>query len=95
MTMAQDPRKAADSQQEEVDRNYEAFQAMLPELIKTDANRTALMRGRKVIACFDTSQDAIRAGRAMFEDGVFSIQEVTKRSINLGYFSHAGLVGRV
>lgn len=76
--------------QQEVDGNYEAFKAFLPELLKTDANRFALMHNRQVIACFDTSRDAIEAGQKMV-DGPFSIQEVTDRSVDLGYFSHAGV----
>ncbi len=81
---------AADSQQQEVDRNYKAFKTMLPELIKSDAGRTALMRDGKVVACFDTGRDAIQAGRTMFEDQPFSIQEITNRAVDLGYFSHFG-----
>ena len=81
------------SQQTEVDRNYEAFQEVLPALIKTDANRFALMHDRQVIACYDTSRDALEAGRKSFK--YFSIQEITNRSIDLGYFSHAGVFGTV
>lgn len=83
-------RRTADSQQQEVDRNYKAFKTMLPELIESDAGRTALMRDGKVVACFDTGRDAIQAGRAMFEDRRFSIQEITHRAVDLGYFSRFG-----
>ena len=85
----------ADDQQEEVDRNYEAFKKALPELLKSDAGRTALIRGGKVVACFDTARDAIEAGRKLFEDQRFSIQEVTERLVDLGYFSHAGALRAV
>ncbi len=64
----------ADSQQQEVDRNYEAFMKVLPNLIKSDAGRTALMRDGEVIMCFDTERDAIETGRRFFEDRRFSIQ---------------------
>lgn len=84
-----------DCQQQEVDRNYEAFKTMLPELLKNDAGRTALMRGGKVVACFDTDRDAIEAGRKMFEDQRFSIQEITNRAVDLGYFSRVGILGAV
>ncbi len=83
------------TQQEEVDRNYEAFKAKLPELIKTDANRYALMRDRKVVACFDTSRDALQAGQKLFEGKRFSIQKITRQTVDLGYFSHAGVLWTV
>jgi len=86
---------AAKSQQEEVDQNYEAFISILPELIKKNANRYALMHDREVVACFDTNRDAIEAGKKLFEDDFFSVQEVTRRSINLGFFSHASNIGTV
>ena len=87
--------RADSDQQREVDRNYEAFEGMLSELLKTDAGRTALMRDGKVIACFDTDRDAVEAGRAMFADRRFSIQEITDVPVDLGYFSHAGVFGHV
>ena len=81
------------TQQQEVDRNYEAFKKVLPALLESDPGRTALMRDGEVIACFDTDRDAIEAGRAFFEDRPFSIQEITRRRVDLGYFSHAGVFG--
>lgn len=93
--MSTEKRSMVDSQQEEVDRNYEAFKALLPGLLKSDAGRTALMRDGKVIACFDTGRDAIQAGRTMFEDWRFSIQEITNRPVDLGYFSRVGVLGTV
>ncbi len=79
------------TQQEEVDRNYESFREKLPDLLKTDANRFALMHRREVVACFDTSRDAMEAGRQLFKDGRFSVQKVSGRKMDLGYFSHAGI----
>ncbi len=87
--------KPVTNQQQEVDQNYAAFRAKLPELMKTDANRFALMRGGEVIACFDTGRDAIQAGRKMFKDSRFSVQEITNRSADLGYFSHACILGNL
>ena len=80
----------AESQQQQVDRNYEAFMKVLPNLIKSDTGRTALMRDGEVIMCFDTERDAIEAGRRFFEDRRFSIQKVRSRPVDLGYFSHFG-----
>ena len=91
----QDGATPAVTRQQEVDRNYEAFKKVLPELLESDRGRTALMRGGKVIACFDTGRDAIEAGRTFFEDRRFSIQEVTRRGIDLGYFSRVGVLGTI
>ncbi len=78
------------SRQQEVDANYEAFKAILPKLIQTDRNKFALMHKQEVIACFDTSRDAIAAGNKLI-DGHFSVQQITDRSIDLGYFSHVDI----
>ena len=83
------------SQQIEVDKNFEAFKKILPELIRTDRNRFALMRNRSLIACFDTSRDASQAGKTLFDDGVYSVQKITTQPVDLGYFSHAGLLRTV
>lgn len=83
---------AGNKHQQEVDRNYEAFQAMLPELVKIHPKRFALLRNKELIACFDTARDAIEAGRVLFDDGIFSIQEISAQPIDLGYFSRAGIV---
>lgn len=89
---ARDTASPVGAQQQEVDRNYEAFKKLLPDLLESDPGRTALMRDGKVIACFDTDRDAIEAGRKIFEDRRFSIQEITRRRIDLGIFSRAGAI---
>ena len=85
---------AADRQQQEVGRNYEAFKKLLPSLRKSNPGRTALMRRGEVVMCFDTERDAIEAGRRFFEDRRFSIQKVGARPVDLGYFSRFGVPPR-
>ena len=80
-------------QQLEVDRNYEAFKVLLPDLLKTEFNRYVLIHNREVIACFDTSRDAMQAGRIFLEGKHFSVQQVTDKSVDLGYYSHVVLRG--
>lgn len=82
-------------QQQEVDRNFEAFEKMLPDLLEEHANRFALLEDGKLIACFDTSRDAIEVGRKFSKNGLFSIQEISSKPIDLGYFSHAGILRTV
>ena len=83
------------TQQEEVDLNYEAFKALLPSLLESDQDRFALMHDGAVIACFDTSRDATQTGKQLFEGQCFSVQKVTSQAVDLGYFSHASILGAV
>ncbi len=75
--------------QEEVDANFKAFQELLPSIITNERNRWALMKNRECVAFYDTFRDAKTAGDALYDDGIFSIQEVTGTSVDLGWFSHA------
>lgn len=74
--------------QAEVDRNFEAFERMLPDLLKDYAGKYVLLRDTKLIEKFDTAGDALIFAQAQFPDGLYSIQEVTGRTIDLGFFSH-------
>ena len=81
------------TQQQEVDQNYEAFKKILPQLMESgDLNRFALMQNREVMACFDTSRDAMLAGRKLLNGEPFSVQEVTDKPVDLGYYSHFKLL---
>jgi len=81
------------TQQEEVDRNYKVFKNdLLEDLIKTDRGRFALLHNAKLIACFDTNRDAQEAGSKLIEGKPYSIQKITNRAVDLGYFSHASIV---
>ena len=86
--MAADKPTAQDIQAE-VDRNFEAFKALLPDLLKDHVGRYVLLRDAKFIQKFDTAGDAMIYAQAQFPDGLYSIQEVTGRTIDLGFFSHA------
>ena len=75
--------------QEEVDRNYEVFKAMLPSIAPSHTDQFALMKDGKVLGYFSSAWDARTAGEAFVEDKLYSIQQVTDRPVDLGYFSHA------
>ena len=75
--------------QAEVDQNFKAFEAMLPDLMKDHAGKYVLLRDTKLIEKFDTAGDALIYAQAQFPDGLYSIQEVTGRTADLGFFSHA------
>ncbi len=73
----------------EVDRNFDAFERMLGQLLSKHRGEFVLMKRGAVVACFDTEAHALAAGRHQFPDGLFSVQEVTDRPVDLGFFSHA------
>jgi hypothetical protein len=81
--------KASHSRQSEVDKNYEAFRKLLPELLKTHPGKYVVMHNEEPIEFFDTLADAARYGHAQFGDYNFSVQEVTSQTVNLGFHSYA------
>ena len=78
-----------EDRQRVVDENYEAFQDLLPELLKTHLGKFALLQEKELVETFDTARDAMIYGEKAFPDGLFSIQQVTSLVVDLGYFSHA------
>ena len=72
-----------------VDRNYEAFTKLLPELMKTQMGKYALLRDGAVVEFFDSANDALIYAEREFPDNLFSIQQVVDVIADLGYFSHA------
>jgi hypothetical protein len=75
-------------QQEEIDRNYDAFMRVLGSILPTQRDRLALMKDGEIVGYFDKPGEAYRAGLTRFPDGIFSIQEVTDEPIDLGFWSH-------
>ncbi len=80
----------AERQKLEVDRNYDAFVRQLAIILKCHKDQLALMRDGEVVGFFDTPGGAYRAGTERYDDGIFSIQEVTDEPIDLGFWSHVG-----
>ena len=79
----------AEQIQDEIDRNYTAFKALLPDLMKTSGGKWALLHNATLEGVFDTARDARLAGTKLYADGLFSVQEVRNRAVDLGWFSHA------
>ena len=73
----------------EIERNYSAFSKKLPKLLETHAGKFALLRHEEVVEFFDSARDAYVYGQKEFEDGLFSVQEVSDTVVDLGWFSHA------
>jgi len=81
------------SKQEEVDRNFAYFRAELPKILSEHMGKYALIRDEKIQGYFDTILDAETTGSKLFKDSLFSIQQVTDKAIDLGFFSHAVHMG--
>ena len=69
--------------------NYEAFERLLPDLLKTADGKYVLLRKREVVGVYETGGEAHAAGEARFDDGLFSVQKVKLGAISLGFFSYA------
>lgn len=76
------------AQRQQIDQNYDAFQRVLASLLAGHRDQYALMRDRMIIDYYASAGEAYRGGLARFDDGLFSIQEVTDEPIDLGFFSH-------
>jgi hypothetical protein len=75
----------------QVERNYQAFEQKLPELLASRLGKLAVLHDGEIVDFFDTYADAIRYGEEKFGAiGNFSVQEVTTRAASLGYYSYAG-----
>ena len=61
--------------------NYTAFKAILPELMKTHAGMFALMRDGQIVQFFNSDAGAMAYGDESFEDGVFSILEISDQLV--------------
>ncbi len=69
--------------------NYQAFEKLLPDLVKSAAEKFALLHDKALVGIFDSAGEAYSAGRSTFDDGLFSVQKIEDRAVNLGFFSYA------
>lgn len=74
----------------QVDRNFEAFLAVLPQLLQTNPGKFALMHDAHVHNFYDSALQAVVEGTKLFGVDQFSVQEVTGRAEDLGFYSYAG-----
>ena len=73
----------------EINKNYKVFEGQLPDLMNSQPGKFALMRNKKIMQFFDSAGDAMIYAEAQYSDGLYSIQKITVRTTDLGYFSHA------
>lgn len=73
----------------EIQRNLFAFLPRLSDLLPDNEGRFALLRHQQIQSLHDKLSDALSRGYAEFSDGLFSIQKVTDRPVELGMFGDA------
>jgi hypothetical protein len=78
--------------QEEVDRNYEAFVKMLPQILPVHRDRFALMKNGEILGYFSTMEDAREAAGMVIKDRLFSIQQVTDAPLGMGFYTNAVVI---
>lgn len=76
-------------QRAEAQANYEAFEAELPSLMERYEGKFAVYRHRQLLEFFDDYSVAEVFGRSRFDDGLFSIQEVTQEPLDIRWFKYA------
>jgi len=77
------------SARDQVDRNYEAFRALLPTILPLHQDKYALMKDGVAVGFYTTLEDAYMTGNQFYKDQPFSVQKVTDMVVDLGFFSHA------
>jgi hypothetical protein len=73
----------------EIDQNYRAFEELMPTLLPKHAGGFALLRERQLVGVYSKAIDAVAEAQQRFSDGVFSIQRITDRALDLGFLSYA------
>jgi hypothetical protein len=73
----------------EIDRNLYAFLPLLPNLLASHEGEYALLKDQRVVSFHRKLSDALETGENEFQDGLFSIQQVTDKPVELGFFSYA------
>ena len=74
--------------QAEVERNFAKFKEILPTLDASNG-KFALMRHGDIVQIYDTFAHALKTAVAFYADGLYSIQKITDKPIDLGLRSRA------
>ena len=77
----------------EVDRNYDAFVALLPTLPAELAGKYALLHAGTIVEYYEASLTAALEGMRQFGAGRYSVQKVTAQPEHLGFYSYVGSAG--
>jgi hypothetical protein len=83
---------AVTGQREQVDKNFAAFQALLPTILPHYRDKYALMKDGEAVGFYSTLDDAYMTANQFYRDQPFSVQKVTDTPVDLGFFSHSALM---
>lgn len=72
----------------EIQVNYDAFQRALATLLPDQRNQYALLRHGRAVDFFGRPGEADLVGTQRFTDGLYSIQQVTDESVELGVYEN-------
>jgi hypothetical protein len=78
----------------EVSNNFKYFQGVVASLIAQHAGQFALIKNCQIRSYHPTSAQALVAGYQGFPDGIFSVQEVITKPLDLGFYSHVADHGK-
>lgn len=62
---------------------------MIASLLPAHSGEFALLRQRELVDVFPRAIDAMSEGYHRFDDGLFSVQRITDRPLDLGFLSYA------
>lgn len=75
---------------EEIKKNFMAFKKISPSIDQRHSGKFVVLRKEEIIDCFDSMSDAAKYADALYDDGLYSIQEINAQIVDLGFFSHFG-----
>lgn len=75
---------------EEIRKNFIAFRKISPSIDPRHSGKFVVLRKEEVVDYFDSMSDAAKYADALYDDGLYSIQEINAQIVDLGFFSHFG-----
>lgn len=73
----------------EVERNFRFYEENLAGLDESLHGKYALLRRERFVEFFNSILDAHTSAQERFADGLYSIQQVAQKPVDLGFYSHA------
>ena len=73
----------------EIDRNLFAFLPHLAALLPQHEGSFALLKDQSIKSIHEKLSDALKTAYSEFADGIFSVQKITAKPVELGMFSNA------
>lgn len=79
--------------QYEIEQNYQFFRGFVHSVVGEHRGHYAVLRHRDCVGIYGSLFDAVTESDKKYQDGEFSIQEITDAPLDLGFFSHASSEG--